>query len=961
MAYDFRKIEEKWRRGWAADKVFEAEPSDKPKFYITVAYPYPSGGMHVGHARTYTVPDIFARYKRMKGFNVLFPMAWHVTGTPIVGAVKRLKEGEEKQVRVLKEVYGVTDGEIKRMQTPMDYARYFIENHYIPSMAGMGYSIDWRRQFTTNDARYNKFITWQYNSLHKQGLVREGKHPVRYCVKCENPVTTHDLLEGEEAEMQEWTLLKFAYGGPQSSVSGSGSSENLLSGADTGPKTQDSKACYIVAATLRPETMYGQTNMWANPDVEYVKADVGGECWIISRECAEKLPYQDKEVRITGTIKGSDMIGKYCRAPAIDWDIIILPSSFPDPKIGTGLVTSVPSDAPYDWVALRELQEDEKKCEKYGLDCAQLKRIEAIPIIRTKKFGENAALKIVEDMGIKSQTETEKLEAATKEAYKEGYHTGVMMDTCGEYAGMPVERAKEAMKQSFLEQGLADTMHDFSEPVVCRCGGSAVVANADSWFLTYSDSEWKAKAKGCIQGLNCIPENTRNEYDHTIDWLKDWPCIRNFGLGTKLPFDDRFIIEPLSDSTIYMAFYTIAHLIRDIEPEKLTDEFLDFVFRNEGQLDEVSKKTGIDKSKLDGIKKSFDYWYPLDWRCSASELIGNHLTFMIFHHTALFPFDKWPKGIVAFGVGLLEGQKMSSSKGNVILLKEAIKRHGADVVRLFLMSNAEPWQDFDWRENEVNGAKKALARFWAFAETARKMKGGEETLIDKWLASKWQKTKRDVNQSLEKFQTRKALQAGFFEVFSLLRWYERRGGKNATVMKELLAEWTKLMAPFTPYVCEEIWSLIGEGLVLEQAYPAPDESKIDEKAEVSESLLENLLADIEKIVEMTGKKPKKASIYTAEPWKYELFGKIAAGAQIGDVMKDEKFKKRGKEVVNLFKKANELEFKAGWSRADDEALLAQSSGFLEKELGCSVTVDPEEDPQSKARFALPMKPAIYLE
>ena len=977
MVCDYRRIEEKWRRKWADAGVFEPEPSEKPKFYITVAYPYPSGGMHVGHARTYTVPDIFARYKRMKGYNVLFPMAWHVTGTPIVGAVKRMKEGEEKQLRVLRDIYGVTGEEMKKMQTPMDYARYFIENHYIPGMKGMGYSIDWRRQFTTNDPHYSRFITWQYNTLYRYGLVREGKHPVRYCTGCRNPVTAHDILEGEEAEMQEWTLLKFRFEDP------------------TGDPKLKTENCFIIAATLRPETMYGQTNMWVNPDVEYVRARVGSECWIISRECAEKLPYQDKKVQILGTIRGSEMVGRYCHAPAIDRNIIILPSSFPDPAIGTGLVTSVPSDAPYDWVALRQLQESREECERYGLDWEEIKKIEVIPIIRTKKFGENAALKIVGDMGIRSQNETEKLEAATKEVYKEGFHTGVMLDTCGPYSGMPVERAKEAMREAFLEQGLADVMYDFSEPVICRCGKKVVVANADSWFLRYSDSEWKAKTRGCVQNLKCIPENTRSEYNHTIDWLKDWPCIRNFGLGTKLPFDERFIIEPLSDSTIYMAFYTISHLIRDIEPEKLTEDFFNFVFRGEGTLDDVARKTGIEKGRLDRIKASFDYWYPLDWRCSASELIGNHLTFMIFHHTALFPFNKWPKGIVAFGVGLLEGQKMSSSRGNVVLLKEALERHGADVVRLFLMSNAEPWQDFDWRENEVMGAKKALARFWAFAQSVRKLGNlGESspdqqspdqqspdtqspdqqspgaqspdreyarTSIDKWLISKLQAIKREVGEALEGFQTRKALQSGFFEVFPVLRWYERRGGNNAAVLREFLSEWVRLMAPFTPYICEEIWSWIGDGFVIDAPYPEADESRRFTKAEAAEALIERLLADIEKIVEMTGKKPKRILVYTADDWKYRLFEEVKKGVQTADIMRNKEFEDYRKEAARLVQKANAAEFVPGWTREDDNSTLLDALEFLKRELACSVAINPKEDPQDRARFALPMRPAIYLE
>jgi len=942
MAYDFRRVEKKWRKRWDAEKAFESSPDDRPKFYITVAYPYPSGGMHVGHARTYTVPDIFARYKRMQGFNVLFPMGWHVTGTPIIGAVNRLKEKEAKQMKVLRDVYHIKDSDLKKMDTPMNYARYFIENHYQSSMSRMGYVIDWRRQFTTNDPQYNSFITWQYDSLHKNGLVVEGKHPVKYCIEDKNPVTTHDLLEGEEAEIQEWTLIKFKFGD-----------------------------AYIIAATLRPETMYGQTNMWVNPEVHYIKAkvksgsgesgDAREETWIISKECAEKLRYQDMEVEEIGKIKGADMIGKTCHAPAVDRDIIILPSTFPDPKVATGLVTSVPSDAPYDYVALRDLQEDEKLCKKYKLDWNAVKKIQVIPIITTKKYGDNAALKLVNEMNIKNQKEADKLEEATKEIYKEGFHTGVMNDNCGPYKGMRVEVAKEAMKQDLIDQGIADVMHEFSEPVKCRCGGKVVVAKVDSWFLKYSDDEWKAKTRGAVNQLDCVPENTKNEYFHTIDWLKDWPCIRNFGLGTKLPFDDRFIIEPLSDSTIYMSYYTIAHLIKKYNPEQLKGDFFNFIFMSQGKIEAVSKSTKIPVDELDEIKKSFEYWYPLDWRCSASELIGNHLTFMLFHHTALFSQPKWPLGIVAFGVGLLEGAKMSSSKGNVVLLSDALDRYGADVVRLFLMSNADPWQDFDWRDAEVIGVQKALGRFMLFVEHALKAKEAELTPLDKWLLSKKERMILEVRETLDKFQTRKALQAGFFEVFNTLRWYERRGGKNGAVLKEFLDTWVRILAPFTPYLAEEIWGKIGgEGLVLDAEYPSADMKKINDKAEAGERVIEGLVDDVYKIINVTKKKPKECALFIAPPEKFELFDKIQKGAQIKDIMQDAKFRAMGKDVVNMFKKSQEMEVPQGWSPKDEAKLLESARAFLEAELGCSVTVNPKEDPGGKRRFALPTKPAIFL-
>jgi len=105
----FQELDAKWQQAWHDAKLFEAEPDKRPKFYLTVAYPYVSGPMHVGHGRTYTVPDVIARYKRMGGFNVLFPMAYHFTGTPIVGAAKRVARREPGFVQMLIERYGVDE------------------------------------------------------------------------------------------------------------------------------------------------------------------------------------------------------------------------------------------------------------------------------------------------------------------------------------------------------------------------------------------------------------------------------------------------------------------------------------------------------------------------------------------------------------------------------------------------------------------------------------------------------------------------------------------------------------------------------------------------------------------------------------------------------------------------------------------------------------------------------------
>src|SRR6056297_554422 len=264
MDYEPHEIEAAWRQRWADEGRYEADPSDDDATFITVPYPYPSGGMHIGHCRTYTVPDVYARYRRLQGDNVLFPIAWHVTGTPIIGAVERLKKGEADQLSVLQDTYNVPEDTLQDLETPMGYARYFIENHYKSGMRQLGLSIDWRREFTTNDERYSKFITWQYQTLKERGLMERGLHPVKYCTEEENPVTTHDLLEGEEAEFQEYTLVKF---------------ETEL----------DGEAVTAPMATLRPETVRGVTNAYVHPEGEYVRAQVDEEEWVVSDAAVEKL------------------------------------------------------------------------------------------------------------------------------------------------------------------------------------------------------------------------------------------------------------------------------------------------------------------------------------------------------------------------------------------------------------------------------------------------------------------------------------------------------------------------------------------------------------------------------------------------------------------------------------------------------------------------------------------------
>jgi leucyl-tRNA synthetase len=964
MSYDPADIEARWRERWRREGRYEADPDEEgDATFVTVPYPYPSGGMHVGHARTYTVPDVYARYRRLQGDNVLFPIAWHVTGTPIIGAVERLKKGEEEQLSVLRDTYNVPEETLQDLETPMGFARHFIEEHYKKGMRQLGLSVDWRREFTTNDERYSKFITWQYETLRDRGLLEKGLHPVKFCTNENNPVTTHDLLEGEEAEFQEYTLVRFRSG-------------------DT----------VLPMATLRPETVRGVTNAFVDPDGEYVRADVDDEEWIVSAQAAEKLRLQDHGVEVVEELTGEALVGERVTNPITDDEVIILPASFVDTDNATGVVMSVPAHSPDDYVALQEAKDRADEMTAYGIDPDAVRAIEPVPILTIEGYGEVPARDAVEEYDVSSQ-EDPALEEATQELYNREFHGGKLIEAYGEYAGETVEDVRERFRDDYRERGAFGAMHEFTEEVVCRCGGAVEVAKQETWFLRYNDADWKAKTRRAIANLEAIPENTREQYTHTVDWLNEWPCIRNYGLGTRLPWDEEFVIEPLSDSTIYMAYYTIAHRLDDIPPEDLTREFFDTLFYGADAVDEPDERAL-------SLREEWSHWYPVDYRVSANDLISNHLTFYLYHHAELFDEPDWPQGITIMGMGLLEGRKMSSSKGHVVLPGEAIDEYGADTVRFFLLNSAEPWQDYDWRDEAVSSAHGQLRRFYnrAVEVIEQDAPGDQPDLrpIDEWLLSKLQGVVHEATEALEGFETRTASQAAFYAMEEHLRWYRRRADLDRPgarwTLRHVLATRLRLLAPFTPFLTNELHEDLTGVPVEEEGWPDVDEAHEDHAVEVRESLVEALTDDINDIVDVTGTDPDVVRVYVAADWKRSVLAQVIeqasprdtdgsngdgrettgpdVGAVMSEVMSDPDLRERGDEVNQLVQEL--VEFVRDREADDLDVLLdtdeaevyAGAAGFLEREFDAEVRVLDEagsEDPGGKAGDAVPFRPAVHIE
>nr|AIE95249.1 leucyl-tRNA synthetase (LARS, leuS) [uncultured marine thaumarchaeote AD1000_60_A11] len=962
MEIDWNAIDKKWQKKWLENNDHEIDSNNKEKKFITVAYPYPNSPQHIGHGRTYTIADVHSRYLRMKGFNVLFPMGFHYTGTPILGMAKRVEANDAELIEGFKTLYKVPEDKIKEFVEPVKIADYFHEE-IKSGMIEMGYSIDWRREFTTIDPAYQKFIEWQFRNLKEKNLIVQGSHPVGWCPKDQNPVSQHDTLGDVEPDFTEYIVIKFDLNGVK-----------------------------IPVATLRPETLFGVTNIWINPQVMYQKIKVNDEIWITSPECARKLEFLEKKIEVIEDVLGSDFVGQSAKAPHSSDSVLILPASFVKSDNGTGIVMSVPAHAPFDYQALLDSKSGKNKSINSDL-LKNIQNIEPISMINTEGLGNIPAKDIVEKMGISHQDDP-KLEEATKEIYSKEFYEGILANNTKQFAGKKISEAKDEIKEWITKIGSADILLELTNsPVKCRCGTECVVKLlSNQWFLDYSNKDWKQKAHGCFKGMNILPNEIRSEFDKVLDWLRERACARQHGLGTKIPWDKEWLVESLADSVIYMAFYIISKYVnkKEINGNDLTDEFFDYVFYGKKDSGEIANKINITKEKLKEIRNEFMYFYPVDSRHSGRDLVPNHLTFFVLNHVALFTEENWPQEIVVNGSVLMAGKKMSKSMGNIIPLRDAVRKHGADPIRLTILISAELLQDADFNVEAINGIKNKLESMY---ENSTKTKAEEIPELepeDKWILSMLQNLALNVSQSMDKIRFREALHHILYDFDSELQWYlKRTKSKQRTnisgILHKILSSRVLMLSPFAPHIAEEIWEKLGNSeLASKSTWPLSIGIEIDSKSIQTETLLKSIIDDINNILKVTKISPKKITIYTAEQWKskaYNLILKNVLDGQtnIGTIIKSlianketEQIKKDPDFVKKILNDilSEPVELRKGRmdiGQIDEKQIISSELSSLVKndydvELSVFSESDSEKyDPKNKAKAARPFKPAILIE
>ncbi|XP_042196020.1 leucine--tRNA ligase, cytoplasmic [Callorhinchus milii] len=813
-------IEKDIQQKWEKEKVFNinaVEPgsaeSRKPKYFVTFPYPYMNGRLHLGHTFSLSKCEFAVGYQRLKGKRCLFPFGLHCTGMPIKACADKLKRELE--------VYGNPPQfpEEEEEEAPGNKLEEIIIKDKAKGKKSKAAAKTGRAKF-------------QWDIMKSLGLsdveiveFAEAEHWLNYFP----PLAIKDLksigLKG--VGPQEYTLIKMKILVPYPSK---------LSGLQH-------RNVFLVAATLRPETMFGQTNCWVRPDMKYIAFEtVNGDVYICTQRAARNMSFQgftkeNGKVPVIVELIGQDILGASLSAPLTSYKIIYaLPMLTIKEDKGTGVVTSVPSDAPDDIAALRDLKKKQALREKYGISDEMVLPFEPVPIIEIPGFGNLSAPTVCDELKIQSQNDREKLMEAKEQVYLKGFYEGIML--VEGFKGQKVQDVKKPIQRMMIDKGEAMIYMEPEKQVMSRSADECVVALCDQWYLDYGEATWKKQTGEHLTKLETFCEETKRNFEASLNWLQEHACSRTYGLGSRLPWDEYWLIESLSDSTIYMAYYTVAHLLHGgslngqgasplgIRPEQMTREVWDYIFFKGAPY----PKTQIAKPILDQLKMEFEYWYPVDLRVSGKDLVPNHLSYYLYNHVAMWPKDsnKWPQAVRANGHLLLNSEKMSKSTGNFLSLTEAVDKFSADGMRLALADAGDTVEDANFVETMADAG---ILRLYTWVEWVKEMianreslrSGAANTFNDRVFASEMNAGILKTEQHYEKMMFKDALKNGFFEFQAAKDKYREVAveGMHRDLVFQFIETQTLLLAPICSHLCEHIWALLGKPeSILKASWPA---------------------------------------------------------------------------------------------------------------------------------------------
>lgn len=965
---DIGAREQVWQRRWRDSGLGRAVVTPgRPKFSIVFAYPGTSGFMHIGHMRGYTLADAIARYHRMKGEEVLFPGGIHASGLPAVTFSSKVARRDPDTVEAL-ELWGIRGKDLSRLEEPEEAARFLGETYWTV-WERFGMVMDRSAYVTTIDPDYRQFIRWQFLRLQKLGRLVQKPYYAPFCPRS-GPVSVDasetDLDRGGNAEIVTYTALAF--------------------------RLADGRR--VLCATLRPETVYGVTNLWVPAEGSLVEWKHQGESYLVSEAGASKLLEQ------VGGEKGGDvpvvsLEGELVVAPFTNAKVPVLRSPLVDPLVGTGAVMSVPAHAPADWVAVNELSEPKRAPLIASAKVLLTLRADRLAPSERELFqGEGPpAAQAVRQLGVQGLSDSERLQEATERVYRAEHAHGEM--TVDPYRGQSVEEARVHVAEEAIAHEYALEIREFSEPVICRCGEKVVIRRIpDQWFLAYGDRGWKEQVRGHLGEMRIFPSEYGAELPGILDWFEDRPAVRQGKwLGTPFPQDPRWIIEPIADSTFYPAYYIVRRFVSDgrLKVEQLTPAFFDHVFTGEGP-----GEPSVAPALLEEVRREFLYFYPLDLNLGGKEHKRVHFPPFLYNHIALLPAPLWPKGI--FVNWWITGRSGKISKkdvkgGAVPPVDRALSSWGADGLRLYYALAATPFQDAEWDEEAcaraAERAQDVLRLLGPLLEGVQDFSAPTPSPSDhlgRWFSSAVHQLLARVRAAFEDNDHRRAAESLYVELPTLLRRYRGRGGADSALLRSVGSAWVRAVAPITPHLAEEAWGeerALRIGFVARARFPGPTELPLYPEAMAREALVDLLEEDIASLLKAWKSPAIELRLFVAADWKRvaesTLRAALAAGTSpdLGSLMKAlrarEELKPRLGEVPQ-FLKLYDLRELASEAPAPTGPLTSEQEGsvweaavpFLRERFGLrEVQVIREElgkdlDPRGRRQRARPGRPALYL-
>lgn len=744
--YPFQEVEKKWLKRWEDSNLHKTgEDPNKENYYVLEMFPYPSGNLHMGHVRVYSIGDVIARYKRMKGYNVLHPMGWDAFGLPAENAA-------------------IKHGNIHPREWTWDNIANMKEQ-----MKAMGLSYDWDREVTTAAEDYYKWTQWFFTQMFQDDLAYKKESTVNWCPSCETVLANEQVVnescercgtEVEHRDLEQWFLKITDYADKlldDHELLENWPEKVKLMQKNWIGRSEGTRVTFelpeldkeLEVFTTRPDTLFGATYMVLAPEHPYVKElTEGTDKEEEVEEFIEKVNKQKEEERTSADSEKMGLFtGAYAVNPVNGDEIPIYIANYVLMSYGTGAIMAVPAHD----------QRDFDFARKYDIE------IKAViqPEDREKKL-------------VGSEME---------EAYAGEGH----LINSGKYNGLTVDEAFDKMAEDFSEEGFVEVETNY---------------RLRDWLIS-RQRYWGAPipivyCEEC--GTVAVPEED---------------------LPVKLPHDVEF--SPTGES-----------------PLKKVDSFVNTTCPQCGgpaKRETDTMDTFVDSSwyfmryadpkndELPFTKENVDQWFPVDQYIGGIEHAILHLLYARFFTKvvhdmdmtdAVEPFTNW----LAQGMVLKDGSKMSKSKGNVVDPKDILAEYGADTARLFILFASPPEKDLEWSNKGVEGAERFLNRVWRFVtENLDLIKDADTELnadnLDKegktlyrTMHASIKKVTEDIGERLNFNTAISAIMELTNEVYSYLN--ERSSEDiNSSLIKEAAENIVLLLAPFAPFITEELWEHLG--------------------------------------------------------------------------------------------------------------------------------------------------------